>query len=60
MKQDFLNFVNELMNANPDLTAKLMNDNVKAYLDVLKEVKVSGHYRFDSALISDELLLDKC
>lgn len=28
--------------------------------DVLKEVKVSGHYRFDSALISDELLLDKC
>ena len=39
MKQDFLKFVNELMNANPDLTAKLMNDNVKAYLHVLNEVK---------------------
>ena len=39
MKQEFLNFVNELMKANPELTEKLMTDNVKAYLDVLKEVK---------------------
>jgi predicted transcriptional regulator len=39
MKQEFLDFVNELMKANPELTEKLMTDNVKAYLDVLKEVK---------------------
>ena len=39
MKQEFLNFLNELMNANPDLTNKLMTENVKAYIDVLNEIK---------------------
>lgn len=39
MKQEFLNFVNELMKANPELTNKLMTDNVKAYLDILKDIK---------------------
>ena len=37
MKQEFLNFVNELMKANPELTNKLMTDNIKAYLDILKK-----------------------
>ena len=39
MKQEFLNFINSLMNANPDLTEKLMTENVKAYLDILAEAK---------------------
>lgn len=39
MKQEFLDFINKLMNANPDLTAKLMTENVKAYLDILTETK---------------------
>lgn len=39
MKQEFLNFVNELMKANPELTDKLMTDNIKAYLDILKDIK---------------------
>jgi len=39
MKNEFLNFVNQLMEANPELTDKLMTDNIKAYLDILKEVK---------------------
>ena len=39
MKQEFLNFINSLMNANPDLTEKLMTENIKAYLDILAEVK---------------------
>ena len=39
MKQEFLNFVNELMKANPELTNKLMTDNIKAYLDILKDIK---------------------
>lgn len=32
MKQEFLDFINKLMEANPELTASLMNDNIKAYL----------------------------
>ena len=39
MKQEFLDFVNSLMNANPELTDKLMTENVKAYLDILAEIK---------------------
>lgn len=39
MKQEFLNFVNKLMENNPELTKELMTDNVKAYLDILKEMK---------------------
>jgi len=37
MKEQFLKFVSELMNANPELTEKLMNDDVKAYLDMLND-----------------------
>lgn len=37
MKQEFLNFINQLMDANPELTSKLMTDNVKAYLDILRD-----------------------
>ena len=39
MKQEFLDFIEKLMNANPDLTNKLMTDNIKAYLDILHDVK---------------------
>lgn len=39
MKQNFLNFVNALMEANPDITKKLMTDDIQAYLDILKEAK---------------------
>ena len=39
MKQEFLNFVQKLMEANPELTKQLMSDNVQAYLDILKDIK---------------------
>jgi len=39
VKQEFLDFVNKLMDSNPDLVKELMTDNIKAYLDILKEVK---------------------
>ncbi len=39
MKQEFLNFVNELMNANPELTSKLMTQSIQDYLNILKEDK---------------------
>lgn len=39
MKQEFLNFVNTLMNANPDLTEKLMTENIQAYLNLLADIK---------------------
>ena len=42
MKQEFLDFINALMNANPDITDKLMTENVKAYLDTLiNDVKIA-------------------
>ena len=40
MKQEFLNFINSLMEANPELTNKLMTENIQAYLDILKDVKI--------------------
>ena len=39
MKQEFLNFVNELMKASPELTQELMTDDIRAYLDILKDIK---------------------
>ena len=39
MKKEFLDFVNELMKANPEITKKLMTDEIQAYLDILKETK---------------------
>ena len=35
MNEEFLNFVDELMKSNPDLTNQLMTDNIKKYLDLL-------------------------
>lgn len=39
MKKEFLYFVNELMKANPELTETLMTDDIRAYLDLLKDAK---------------------
>ena len=35
MKKDFVNFVNALIEAAPEVAENLMTENVKAYLDVL-------------------------
>ena len=37
MKQEFLNFINKLMKANPKLTEELMTEEIKAYLDILRD-----------------------
>lgn len=39
MKQEFLNFVESLMKANPELTNQLMTENIQAYLNILHDVK---------------------
>ena len=39
MKQDFLNFLNKLMEANPELTNELMREDIQSYLNILKEGK---------------------
>ena len=39
MKKEFLNFINQLMNANPELTNQLMTEDIKAYLDILADIK---------------------
>lgn len=35
MKAEFLNFVNELIKASPDIANSLMTDDIKSYLDML-------------------------
>ena len=35
MKQEFLNFLNALMDASPDLTNSLMTDTLKSYIEAL-------------------------
>ena len=39
MKQEFLDFVNALIAAAPEVANELMTENVKAYLDALKDKK---------------------
>ena len=39
MKQDFIDFLNALMEAAPDVVKEKMNDNVKAYIDALTDKK---------------------
>ena len=39
MKQEFIDFLNALMEAAPDVVKEKMNDNVKAYIDALIDKK---------------------
>ena len=39
MKKEFIEFINKLMEANPELTKQIMTDDIEAYLNVLKEIK---------------------
>ena len=39
MKQEFLDFLNALMKAAPDVAEELMTDNIKAYIDALMDSK---------------------
>ena len=39
MKQEFLNFINSLMQANPEVTNRLMTDNIQSYLNLLADIK---------------------
>ena len=39
MKQEFIDFLNALMEAAPDVVKEKMNDNIKAYIDALTDKK---------------------
>ena len=39
MKKEFIDFLNALMEASPDVVKEKMNDNVKAYIDALIDKK---------------------
>lgn len=52
MKEDFIKFLNSLMDANPALTESLMNENVRTYLDVLTKGETK-----DKPLFSDNGLV---
>lgn len=39
MKKEFLDFLNALMAAAPDVAQNLMTDNIRAYIDMLNEAK---------------------
>ena len=39
MREQFLNFLNELMRANPELARQLMTDDIQAYIDTLSGIK---------------------
>ena len=39
MKKEFMDFLNALMEAAPDVAEKLMTDNVKTYIDALTDKK---------------------
>ena len=37
MKQEFLNFLNALIEANPEVANSLMTENIKTYIEILKD-----------------------
>ena len=37
MKQEFLNFLNALIEANPEVANNLMTENIKTYIEILKD-----------------------
>ena len=39
MKQEFINFLNALMEASPDLVNEIMTDNIRAYIEALMDTK---------------------
>lgn len=39
MKQEFLDFINALMEANPEVTKEKLTPNIQAYLDALNEIE---------------------
>jgi hypothetical protein len=39
LKEEFLNFIEILMNENPTRTKELMTDNIITYLNILKDSK---------------------
>jgi DNA-binding MarR family transcriptional regulator len=39
VKEQFLNFLEELMKANPDITEKYMTDDIQSYIDTLRDAK---------------------
>jgi len=39
MKQEFIDFLNALMEAAPEVVDKLMTDNIKIYIEALKDKK---------------------
>ena len=48
MKQEFIDFLNALMEAAPDVVKEKMNDNVKAYIDALIDKKGEKPARADN------------
>lgn len=39
MKNEFIDFLNALMEASPEIVKEKMTDNIKAYIEVLMEIK---------------------
>lgn len=39
MKNQFIMFLTQLMEANPELTKELLNDDIQSYIDALSEVE---------------------
>ena len=39
MKQEFINFLDTLMNACPNIVNEMMTDNIQAYIDTIKNTK---------------------
>lgn len=52
MKEDFVKFLEKLMDANPELTESMMNENIKTYIDVLTKGETK-----DKPLFSDNGLV---
>ena len=51
MKQEFLDFLNALMEAAPDVAEKLMTDNVQIYIDMLNDISETKSILTDNGKI---------
>jgi DNA-binding MarR family transcriptional regulator len=51
VKQEFINFLNALMEANPEVTEKLMTEDIKSYINILTKEKTEKPLVTDSGKV---------
>ena len=53
MNNEFLNFINKLMEASPETVEEYMTDDIKEYLEILKNERNNGNRSKDFGIFPE-------